>query len=74
MPALIRAAGQHPNARWNGLITYFIHDFNNQQEPHAFSLGFVEKSGKITAVPVAALEAITSMAAPMLVLAQPVVF
>ena len=26
------------NARWNGLITYFIHDFNNQQEPHALSL------------------------------------
>ncbi|MEK7763800.1 MAG: outer membrane beta-barrel protein [Nitrospirota bacterium] len=26
------------NARWNGLITYFIHDFNDQQQPHAFSL------------------------------------
>lgn len=26
------------NARWNGLITYFTHDFNDQQEPHAFSL------------------------------------
>jgi hypothetical protein len=25
------------NARWNGLITYFIHDFNDQQQPHAFS-------------------------------------
>jgi hypothetical protein len=26
------------NARWNGLITYFIHDFNDQAQPHAFSL------------------------------------
>ena len=26
------------NARWNGLITYFIHDFNDQQQPHALSL------------------------------------
>jgi hypothetical protein len=26
------------NARWNGLITYFIHDFNDQQKPHAFSM------------------------------------
>jgi hypothetical protein len=26
------------NARWNGLVTYFIHDFNDQQQPHAFSL------------------------------------
>jgi len=25
------------NARWNGLVTYFIHDFNDQQQPHAFS-------------------------------------
>jgi hypothetical protein len=32
-----QAAG-FTNARWNGLITYFIHDFNNQQEPHALSL------------------------------------
>lgn len=26
------------NARWNGLIAYFIHDFNDQQQPHALSL------------------------------------
>lgn len=26
------------NARWNGLVTYFIHDFNDQQQPNAFSL------------------------------------
>ena len=26
------------NARWNGLITYFIHDFNDQKQPHALSL------------------------------------
>jgi hypothetical protein len=26
------------NARWNGIGTYFIHDFNDQQQPHAFSL------------------------------------
>ncbi|MEO6307904.1 MAG: outer membrane beta-barrel protein [Nitrospiraceae bacterium] len=26
------------NARWNGLIAYLIHDFNDQQQPNAFSL------------------------------------
>ena len=26
------------NARWNGLVTYITHDFNDQQQPHAFSL------------------------------------
>jgi len=26
------------NARWNGMVTYWIHDFNDQQQPHAFSL------------------------------------
>jgi hypothetical protein len=31
------AAGQTPNARWNGVVTYFIHDFNDQQKPNAFS-------------------------------------
>jgi hypothetical protein len=31
------AAGQSPNARWNGIGTYWIHDFNDQQQPHAFS-------------------------------------
>ena len=35
----IRAlAGQSPNARWDGLGTYWIHDFNDQMQPHAFSL------------------------------------
>jgi len=32
------AAGQSPNARWNGLVTYITHDFNDQTQPHAFSL------------------------------------
>jgi putative OmpL-like beta-barrel porin-2 len=26
------------NARWNGMVTYWIHDFNDQTQPHAFSL------------------------------------
>ena len=26
------------NARWNGVVTYFTHDFNDQQQPHAVSL------------------------------------
>jgi len=26
------------NARWNGFVAYWIHDFNDQQQPHAFSL------------------------------------
>jgi len=26
------------NARWNGFVGYWIHDFNDQQQPHAFSL------------------------------------
>ena len=26
------------NARWDGIVTYWIHDFNDQQQPHAFSL------------------------------------
>ena len=30
--------GQTPNARWNGVIAYFTHDFNDQTQPHAFSL------------------------------------
>ena len=30
--------GAAQNARWNGVGTYFIHDFNEQTEPHAFSL------------------------------------
>ena len=32
------AAGHDPNARWNGVNGYFIHDFNDQQQPHALSL------------------------------------
>jgi hypothetical protein len=36
--AIRAAAGQSSNARWNGLTTYFIHDFNDQQKPNAFSL------------------------------------
>jgi hypothetical protein len=28
------------NARWNGVVTYFTHDFNDQQQPHAFSARF----------------------------------
>ena len=30
--------GQTPNARWNGMIAYFTHDFNDQTQPHAFSM------------------------------------
>ena len=26
------------NARWNALLAYYTHDFNDQSEPHAFSL------------------------------------
>src|SRR5262249_21497912 len=29
------ASGQPPNARWNGVGTYWIHDFNDQNQPHA---------------------------------------
>jgi Putative beta-barrel porin-2, OmpL-like. bbp2 len=25
------------NARWNAVVAYYIHDFNDQQQPHAFS-------------------------------------
>ena len=32
------AAGQSPNARWNGFVAYLIHDFNDQTQPNAFSL------------------------------------
>jgi hypothetical protein len=32
------AAGQSNNARWNGLGSYWIHDFNDQSQPNAFSL------------------------------------
>jgi len=26
------------NARWNGIVAYLIHDFNDQEKPNAFSL------------------------------------
>ncbi len=29
---------QSPNARWNALLAYYTHDFNDQAQPHAFSL------------------------------------
>jgi len=32
------ATSASQNARWNGFIGYFIHDFNDQTQPHAFSL------------------------------------
>ncbi len=31
------ALGQSPNARWNAILAYFTHDFNDQSKPHAFS-------------------------------------
>jgi hypothetical protein len=31
-------AGQSPNARWNAFLAYYTHDFNDQTQPHAFSL------------------------------------
>ena len=35
MPALFNPNG---NARWNAILAYFTHDFNDQTQPHAFSL------------------------------------
>jgi hypothetical protein len=32
------AVNGQTNARWNGLVTYFIHDFNDQTQPNALSL------------------------------------
>ncbi len=34
------ASGFNPNgnARWNAILAYFTHDFNDQTQPHAFSL------------------------------------
>jgi hypothetical protein len=29
---------QSQNARWNAILGYYTHDFNDQTEPHAFSL------------------------------------
>jgi hypothetical protein len=31
------AVGRPTNARWNGIGTYYIHDFGDQNQPHAFS-------------------------------------
>jgi Putative beta-barrel porin-2, OmpL-like. bbp2 len=31
------ALGQSPNARWNAILAYYTHDFNDQNQPHAFS-------------------------------------
>lgn len=36
--ALRVAAGQSSNARWNALLAYYTHDFNDQTQPNAFSL------------------------------------
>lgn len=32
------AAGQSPNARWNAILAYYTHDFNDQTQPNALSL------------------------------------
>ena len=32
------AAGQPPNARWNGLVAYLMHDLNDQTQPNALSI------------------------------------
>jgi len=32
------ANNQSQNARWNALLAYYTHDFNDQTQPHAFSL------------------------------------
>jgi hypothetical protein len=32
------ALGQSPNARWNAILAYFTHDFNDQTQPNALSL------------------------------------
>ncbi len=32
------ATSPSQNARWNALLAYYTHDFNDQQQPHAFSL------------------------------------
>jgi Putative beta-barrel porin-2, OmpL-like. bbp2 len=36
--ASLDAGNTNNNARWNGIIAYVTHDFNDQQEPNAFSL------------------------------------
>ena len=58
------------NARWNALLAYYTHDFNDQQQPHAFSFWLVERSSRMRVAPVPVPEAIISPAAPMRVLAH----
>jgi len=36
--AIQSAAGRSPNARWNALLAYYTHDFNDQTQPNAMSL------------------------------------
>ena len=36
--ASLDAGNTNNNARWNGIIAYVTHDFNDQQEPNAFSM------------------------------------
>ncbi len=36
--AIRTGAGHPPNARWNGIVTYITHDFNDQTQPNAFSM------------------------------------
>lgn len=37
-PAHQTAVGGSANARWNAFLAYYTHDFNDQTQPHAFSL------------------------------------
>ena len=53
------------NGRWNGLGAYHIHDFNDHGAP-----GFVERSGRMQAVPVPAQGPIILAATQILVLVQ----
>ena len=34
----VRTGQPSQNARWNALLAYYTHDFNDQTQPHAFSL------------------------------------
>jgi hypothetical protein len=36
--AFKQIAGDGGNARWNAILAYYTHDFNDQTQPHAFSL------------------------------------
>jgi hypothetical protein len=37
-PTKQTAVGGSANARWNAILGYYTHDFNDQNQPHAFSL------------------------------------